>query len=139
MKNLFLFSILLLAFASTALAQKAHEPKKGSAERTAVMNAIRAHDVKRNIGLSSETLNVSALRVQGAWAYANVEPRLRSGGDTYGQAHVFLQKSAGRWKVAFSTYNDTNEVGVDGLARLRKKNKSFPKGLADFAMNYLAG
>ncbi|HUR97347.1 MAG TPA: hypothetical protein VMZ26_04685 [Pyrinomonadaceae bacterium] len=138
MKKLLLFSILLLAFASSALAQKAYEPKKGSAERTALMNAIRRYDVKRNAELANETFHVSPLRVQGAWAYASVEQQ-SPGSGSYGQAHVFLQKTGGKWKVAFSTYNDANEVGVDGLARLRKKNKSFPKGLADFAMKYLAG
>lgn len=138
MRNTLLFSILLFAFASSAFAQKAYEPKRGSAERTEMMNAIRAYDVKRNAELGDETFQVTALRVQGSWAYANVEPRLPGGGDTYGQAHVFLQKVGGRWKVAFSTYNDNNEVGVDGLARL-KKNRSFPRGLADFAMKYLAG
>jgi hypothetical protein len=139
MKKPLLFSILLLAFASSAIAQKAYEPKRGSAERTALMNAIRAYDVKRNADLADETFQISQLRVQGTWAYASVEQKLRAGADSYGQAHVFLQKSGGKWKVAFSTYNDTNEVGVDGLARLRKKNRSFPRGLADFAMKYLAG
>jgi hypothetical protein len=136
MKKTVFFSILLLAFASSALAQKTYEPKKGSAERTAIMNAIRTYDVKRESGLANETFRVSALRVQGTWAYANVE---QQGANSYGQAHVFLQKAAGKWRVAFSTYNDANEVGVDGLERLRKKNRSFPKGLADFAMKYLAG
>ena len=138
MKKTLLFSILLLAHISGALAQKPYAPKQGSAERVAMMNAIRVYDVKRNAELRDETFVVSALRVQGNWAYANVEQR-RQGGDSYGQAHVFLQKVSGKWKVAFSTYNDSNEVGVDGLARLRKKNRSFPKGLADFAMKYLAG
>jgi hypothetical protein len=138
MKKYLLFSILLLGFACSAVAQKAYEPKKGSAERSALMNAIRAYDVKRDAGLANETFNVSALRVQGAWAYANVEPQLKNGAETYGQSHVFLQKTGGRWKVAFSTYNESNEVGVDGLARLRKKNRSFPKGLAEYAMKYLA-
>ena len=108
-------------------------------ERSALMNAIRVYDAKRNPNLANETLHVSALRVQGLWAYASVEPQLSGAGDSYGQAHVFLQKAGGKWKVAFSTYNDSNEVGVDGLDRLRKKNRSFPKGLADFAMKYLAG
>ena len=138
MKKTLLFSILLLVFTSAAVAQRAYEPKRGSAERTAIMNAIRAYDVKRSAELADESFNVSALRVQGAWAYANVEQQPRNG-DFYGQALVFLQRVAGRWKVQFSTYNDNNEVGVDGLARLRKKNRSFPKGLADFAMKHLAG
>ena len=139
MKKTLLLSTLILAFASGVLAQKMYEPKRGSAERSAVMNSIRSYDSKRNGDLANETFSVTALRIQGNWAYANVEPRVASGGDTYGQAHVFLRKAGSKWVVAFSTYNDSNEVGVDGLERLRKNNRSFPKGLADFAMRYLAG
>jgi hypothetical protein len=139
MKRTLLFSFFLLALSSAAIAQKAYEPKKGNAERAALMNAIRAYDVGRDAALANETFRVSALRVQGAWAYANVEPQPVGGGEAYGQAHVFLQKARGKWKVAFSTYNDSNEVGVDGMARLRKKHRSFPRGLADYAMRYLAG
>lgn len=140
MKKLLLITILLSAFGLNAFAQqKMYEPKKGSAERTALMNAIRNYDTKRDANLKDETFNVTALRVQGNWAYANVEQVLQDGIQSYGQAHVFLQKAGGKWKVAFSTYNATNEVGVEGLERLKKKNKSFPKQLADFATNYLAG
>jgi hypothetical protein len=71
--------------------------------------------------------------------YASVEQQLPDGIESYGHAHVFLQKAGGKWTVAFSTYNSRDEVGADGLDRLKKKNKSFPKALADFAMNYLAG
>ncbi|MEP6705066.1 MAG: hypothetical protein ABJB34_09710 [Acidobacteriota bacterium] len=139
MRTLLKFAFLLWAFGTVALAQKAYDPKPRSAERTAIVSAIRTYDVKRNTELKGETFRVSALRVQGSWAYANVEQQLRSGVQSYGQAHVFLQRVGGKWKVVFSTYNDTNEVGVDGLESLKKKNKSFPKGLSAFAMNYLAG
>src|SRR5687767_14967248 len=138
MNKTLLFPLLLLTLTSAALAQRAYEPRKGSAEHTAILKSIRTYDAKRSAELANETLNVSALRVQGSWAYANIEQQPRSG-DFYGQAHVFLQKINGRWKVAFSTYNESNEVGVDGLARLRKKNRSFPKALADFAMRHMAG
>ena len=140
MRKILLSAILLSVFGLTALAQqKMYEPKKGSAERTALMNAIRGYDVKRDARIANETFNISALRVSGNWAYANVEQQLSNNAESYGQAHVFLQKTGKNWKVAFSTYNDTNEVGAQGLERLKKKNKTFPKQLADFAMNYLAG
>jgi hypothetical protein len=138
MKKFFLIAILLLTSASAALAQKAYEPKKHSTERFNLMNAIRTYDTLRDEKLIYESFSTAALRVQGNWAYANVE-QLKSEVVTYGQAHVFLQKVRGKWQVAFSTHNDTNEVAVDALARLRKKNKTFPKGLATFAMKYLAG
>ena len=134
MKISILFSILLLTLTSATFGQKIYEPKRGSAERGALMDAIRTYDSKRDAGHANEVFNVSVLRVQGAWAYANVEPV----GGSYGQAHVFLQKVRGKWNVAFSTYNDANEVGVDGLERMKKK-RGFPRGLGDFAMRYLAG
>ena len=140
MNKIILLTILLSVFGLNIFArQNMYEPKKGSAERTALMNAIREYDTKRDANIAEETFNVTALRVQGNWAYANVEQQLQDDIQSYGQAHVFLQKTGRKWKVVFSTYNDTNEVGVDGLERLKKKNKSFPKQLADFAMNYLAG
>lgn len=140
MKKILLFSILLFLFGLNAFAQqRLYEPRRGSTERTALMNAIREYDIKRDAKLKDETFNVTALRVQGNWAYANVEQQLPDGIQSYGVAHIFLQKAGGRWKVIFSTYNDTNEVGIEGLERLKKDNRSFPKQLADFATNYLAG
>lgn len=140
MKKILLFSILLFLFGSNAFAQqKLSEPKRGSTQRSALMKAIREYDIKRDAKLKDETFNVTALRLQGNWAYANVEQQLPGGIQSYGVAHVFLQKAGGRWKVIFSTYNDKNEVGIEGLERLKKNNRSFPKQLADFATNYLAG
>lgn len=140
MKNFFTISFLILAFGFSVFAQqKMYEPKKGSVERTALMNAVREYDVKQNPKLKDETFVISGLRVQGNWAYANVEQQVPNGVESYGQAHIFLQKTGEKWKVVFSTYNSNNEVGVDGLERLKKKNKTFPKQLADFAANYLAG
>jgi hypothetical protein len=140
MKIILLFSGLLFVCGLNAFAQqRLYEPKRDSAERKALMNAIREYDTKRDAKLKDETFNVTALRVQGNWAYANVEQNLPEGVQSYGVAHVFLQKAGGKWKVAFSTYNDTNEVGVEGLERLKRNNRSFPRQLTDFAMNYLAG
>lgn len=140
MKKSILFVTLILFGASVGLAQKKmYEPKKGTAERNALMDAIRTYDVKRNAALADETFTVSALRVQDTWAYANVEQKLSDSIESYGVAHVFLQNTGGKWTVAFSTYNSRDELGAEGLDCLKKKNKSFPKALADFAMNYLAG
>ncbi len=140
MSKILLLSFAILAFGLSVFAQpKIYEPEKGSAERKVIMNAIRVYDVKRDSHIGGETFKVLDLRVQANWAYANVEQQLPGSIESYGTAHVFLQKTGGKWKVVFSTYNDNNEVGGDGLERLRKTNKTFPKKLADFAMEHLAG
>jgi len=119
--------------------QKMYGPKSGSAERKAIVNAIRDHDLRQKSDISDETFIISGMRVQDGWAYANVEQKTSSGALVYGQAHVFLKKTGSVWKVAFSTFNDTEEVGAAGLERLKKDNKNFPKQLAEYAMTFLAG
>ena len=132
--------VTLILFGSTAgLAQKKmYEPKKGSAERSAMIAIITAYDVARNDDLKGEKFDVTAIKVHANWAFVSVE---RSNLPEAGQGtHLaFLQKSGTKWKVVWSDFNDNQEVGVDALARLRKKNKDFSKALADFAMTYLAG
>jgi hypothetical protein len=131
---------LILLGASVALAQqKMYEPDKGSAERKALMNAIRVYDVARNSGLEGEVFEVTALKVQGNWAFASVE-RNNLPEAVGGTRLAFLRKSGAGWKVMWSDYNDNEEVGVEALTRLRRKHRDLYKELADFAENgYLAG
>ena len=142
MKTLFFFAFLmLLTFTGDAFGQKMTTPKAGSTDHKAILNAIKEYDTEQRDEFSEATYTATAMRVQGTWAFASVEPKLQGDGESlnYGVGHVFLQKTAGVWKVVFSTHNDRDEVGVDGLDKLKKKHKAFPKALADFAMNQLAG
>ena len=140
MKKIILLVTLILLGASVGLAQKKmYEPKKGSAERKALVDAIRVYDVARNSDFKGEIFKITTLRVQGNWAFTSVErTNLPEAGEGTGMA--FLQKSGAGWKVMWSSYNDNDEVGVDALVRLRKKHKDLYKELADFAENgWLAG
>ena len=138
MKKIILLVTLILLGASVGLAQKKmYEPKKGSAERKALVDAIRVYDVARNSDFEGEIFKITTLRVQGNWAFTSVErTNLPEAGE--GTHMAFLQKSGAGWKVMWSS--NTDEVGVDALVRLRKKHKDFYKELADFAENgWLAG
>lgn len=130
---------LLLLTASAAFGQKGmYEPKKGSAERTALIDTITTYDVARNDDLAGELFNVAAMKIHGNWTFVSVErSNMPEAGKGTGLA--FLQKVGTKWKVAWSDFNDNEEVGVSALERLRKRNKDFSKALADFAMTYLAG
>ena len=136
MKKIILLVTLILLGASVGLAQKKmYEPKKGSAERKALMDTIRVYDVARNNDFEGEIFKIHALRVQGNWAFASVErTNLPEAGD--GTSLAFLRKSGAGWKVMWSNYNDDeNNVGVDAVTRLRKKHKDLSKELTDFAIN----
>lgn len=140
MKKTILLVTLILFGASAGVAQqKMYEPEKSSAERKALMNAIRVYDVARNSNLEGEIFEVSGLKVQGNWAFASVG-RTNLPAVEGGTHLAFLRKSGAGWKVMWSDYNDNDEVGGEALTRLRKKYKDFYKELANFAENgYLAG
>ena len=141
MKKIILFVTLVLFGASVGLAQKKmYEPKTGSAERKALVDAIRIYDVERNSDFEGEIFKIHGLRVQGNWAFASVErTNLPEAGEGTGMA--FLRKTGAAWKVMWSNHNDnTDEVGVDAVTRLRTKHKDFHKELADYGINgWLAG
>ena len=136
MKKSILLVTLILFSASVGFAQKKmYEPKTGSAERKALVDAIRVYDVARNSDFEGEIFKIHALRVQGNWAFASVErTNLPEAGEGTGAA--FLRKTGAAWKIMWSNYNDDeNNVGVEAVTRLRKKHKDLSKELTDFAIN----
>jgi hypothetical protein len=131
--------LLVLIGASDAIGQNVmYEPQKGTPERTAVLGAIKSHDIARNKGLSGQIFDVTAIRIHGNWAFVSVErTNLPDAGQ--GTHLAFLQKTGTAWKVVWSDFNDNEEVGVSAITRLRKKNKDWSTKLGEFAMTYLAG
>ncbi|HRI05300.1 MAG TPA: hypothetical protein PLL77_16300 [Pyrinomonadaceae bacterium] len=140
MKKLVMLAVFAIALTGSALAQNMVTPKSSSADYKGIVAAIKEYDVAQHDEFEVATYTVNTIRVQGLWAFATVEPKLQGDGESlnYGVGHVFLEKKSGKWVVAFSTHNDKEEVGVDGLAKL-KKNKAFPKALAKYAESQLAG
>jgi hypothetical protein len=109
-----LFSLLLVAvFATVSLAQKVYTPAKGSAERTAILNALRVpveKELKQKIQFSVENF-----KSNGTWAFLSGEPQNPNGGrpnykrTKYQEAidadmfdnnfFALLKKTGGKWKV----------------------------------------
>ena len=76
-KTLISLSIILF-FASAILAQKVYTPEKDSAERTAIINALRApveKELRQKI-----SFNVEKYNVQGFWAFLSGVPENPKGG-----------------------------------------------------------
>jgi hypothetical protein len=107
-------AMLLVAAATSggALAQRAYEPGRGTAERSELMNAIRPL-VEARVGPPVEFV-VDRLRVAGDWAFAIVQPQRPGGGaiDMYATVYrdqvdymdglgtyVLLRHAHGRWNV----------------------------------------
>lgn len=105
-------SILLIS-ACAAFAQKTFTPEKGSTERAAILDALRApveKDLRQKIQFS-----VNHFNVQGNWAFLDGAPQSPSGGQPnykgtqYREAieagmfdnnfFALLKKTSGKWKV----------------------------------------
>jgi hypothetical protein len=78
-------------------ADSAHTPARGSAERQAIMDALRAH--RRRFDARPVIFVVSHLRVQRGWAWAAVAPQSPDGRSRYEPESALLRLHAGRWAV----------------------------------------
>ena len=113
LKKLIISLSIVLVFTFAAFAQSVHTPEKGSAERTAILNALRVpveKELKQKIQFAAATFNV-----QGNWAFVSGEPQNMAGGEpdyknTEHQEAIdagafdnnfsaLLKKTGGKWKV----------------------------------------
>ena len=109
-----------------ALAQSAYTPKPGSAEREAIMDALRA-PAKKDLG-RTVIFKVDRLRVVGDWAFARVSPTLPNGdeidytktkyrkqvelGAFDPQAETLLRRTVEGWDVVEWRFGATNVESV---------------------------
>ena len=135
-----LLPLLLLAVAQTAAAQRAHTPARGSAERQALMDALRG-TVQRELGKPA-IFEVRELRVLGDWAFADVTPRKPDGsafdfrGTPMEQAwregfvddgmYAVLRRRDGRWRGVRHAIGPTDVAWMAWEDELRAPRALFP-------------
>ena len=129
------FILLLSVFAA---AQGAYTPEKGSAERTAILDALRVpveKAFKQKIVFVTDNF-----KVQGTWAFVGGQPMLPSGKEpdlknTRFAAHEdaydnnffgLLRKTRGKWKVVTHAIGCTDVCYVDWWKRFRAPKAIFP-------------
>ena len=85
------------AEAPRAQADSAYTPARGSAERKAILDAMRAH--RRRFDTQPVIFVVGHLRVQRGWAWLSVAPQSPDGRSKYEDESALLRRRAGRWEV----------------------------------------
>ena len=111
---------------ANAFAQRAHTPPPGSAEREAIMDALRVA-AKKDLG-RTVIFKVDQLRVVGDWAFARVSPTLPNGdeidytktkyrkqvelGAFDPQAETLLRKTVEGWDVVEWRFGATDVESV---------------------------
>ena len=112
---------------AAALAQSVRTPAPGSAERAAIMDALRA-PAKKDFG-RTVIFKVERLRVAGDWAYARVSPTLPDGGEIdYSktkyrdqveagafdpQGEALLRREDDEWKVLEWAFGGTDVASAE--------------------------
>lgn len=112
-KKLLLTLTTIFILTGAALAQEVYTPEKGSAERTAILAALRGpveKELNQKISFQIDDFNVS-----GAWAFISGRPQTPDGGEPdysdtpYQEAleegafdnnfFALLKKTGGKWRV----------------------------------------
>jgi hypothetical protein len=75
----------------------AYTPPKGSAERTAILQAT--HEALPKQGLKNVVLVVPYLKVDGGWAWIQVNPQSADGTQHYESQSGLLQQKAKKWTL----------------------------------------
>lgn len=140
LKKSFFSLLILLVFAFSVFAQITYTPEKGSAERAAILNALRVpveRELKQKIQFA-----VSNFKVQGNWAYLDGEPQDAAGGKPnyentrYGEAmgagmfdnNFFapLKKNGGKWRVVKYRIGCTDVCYLEWRAQYKAPKAIFP-------------
>lgn len=142
LKKSFFGLFIVLIFASGAFSQAVYTPAKGSAERAAILNALRVpveKELKQKISFSTDHFKAS-----GNWAFLTGEPQTPGGGrpnyrnTPYRDAFesdafdnnffALLRKSGGKWKVV------TYAIGCTDVCYLSWwKDYKAPKAIFPYA------
>lgn len=86
-----LFVMALVSFGTGLGQNTVHTPSRGSAERQAIMDALR--------GSADNLFKVNFLKVHNGWAWADVTPLDKNGNATAEGGANLLHKVNGVWKV----------------------------------------
>lgn len=130
--------VLILTLGSISIAQSVNTPEKGSAERTAILNALRIpveKALKQKVVFLTDNF-----KVQGNWAFVSGEPQTPSGGkpDLKGTAwdgdedlfddnfFGLLKKTGGKWKVVTHALGCTDVCYADWWRRYKAPKAIFP-------------
>jgi hypothetical protein len=130
----------ILILTCTAFGQKVYTPEKGSAERTAILDALRVpveKELKQKIQFS-----VDSFRSNGSWAFLSGTPQNSSGGKLnyrntrYREAvqsgafddnfFALLRKTGGKWRVVTYAIGCTDVCYANWWQRYKAPKAIFP-------------
>ena len=133
-------ALFLILFNFSAFGQAVYTPERGSAERKAILDALRLpveRDLKQKVVFVTDNFNV-----QGSWAFVSGTPQNSNGGSPdysgtkYAEAvdsgafdnnfFALLRKTSGKWKVTTVAIGCTDVCFADWWRRHKAPKAIFP-------------
>ena len=140
LRKLIIFSSVVIVAVLSATAQTPYTPEKGSAERKAILDALRIpveRDLKQKIVFSADHF-----KVRGNWAFLSGSPRNVSGGEPdyrntkYWEEvdsgafdnnfFALMRRTGGKWKVVTHAIGCTDVCYLDWWSRYKAPKAIFP-------------
>jgi hypothetical protein len=125
--NLSLSAALLAVIISPSLSlarSGVYTPAKGSAERKAIMDAMRAKGDDQD-----RIFVVRRLKISGNWAWLDCDPQSRDGSNHYEPESALLRKSGGKWKVVDQPCGEGDCDFDSEISRIRGENPQAPNAI----------
>jgi hypothetical protein len=127
-RRAFLGSAFALGFAALLLPGDAgakssiRTPAKGSAERKAILDGMRAAG-----GDATRVFVVRWIRTDGAWAYVVADPQSKDGRNRYETESALLQKAGKAWLVVDQPCAEEGCDPDSEIVRLMQENPAAPR------------
>jgi hypothetical protein len=121
-------SCFLIACTSTGPTPTSHAytPAKGTAERTAIIAGVKEDLATK--GFKNLVLQIPYLKVNGGWAWIQVNPQSADGTQHYESLSGLLQEKAKKWKLLEWM---PSEEGTDYKAYFKNLKAKYPQAPAD--------
>ncbi len=98
-----------------------YTPAKSSAERKAIMDAMRAKGDDQD-----RVFVVRRLKISGNWAWLDCDPQSRDGKNHYESESALLRKSGAKWTVVDQPCGEGDCDSNSEVSRIRDENPQAP-------------
>lgn len=111
--------------AAQGIARNLHTPPPGSAERKAILDAMRMKI--KELHQLDVVFVVKRMNVSGEWAWVHTMPRSTDGRASYEDFYALLRREAGRWRIAeIPCTEPENPECIDSPDYFRRLVRRFP-------------
>ncbi len=130
-------TFLIAAFCTLALPVLAgpqddvHTPSKGSAERSAILEAVHAQYARNDPDRTAATVEftVPYLKVHNGWAWIEIHPRTKDGKQAFEPQSELYHLKDGKWTFTDALSGEADADHPKEIKEMKKKHPGLPEDI----------